>query len=176
MKNTKIYSVFPACGKSWLYDHQEELGIKVLDSDSSYFSHIWECPVDDERGMYSPNAKKTKERNPSFPQNYIDHITCKLEGGKYDYIFVSSHEEVRQALTGADIDFTIVVPAIDCKAEWVGRCFLRQLEGNQGFPVELMATNFEDWVNSCYDGIHEEIVLSHGQYLKDVILKNTKFF
>ena len=45
MKNTKIYSVFPACGKSWLYDHQEEFGIKVLDSDSSYFSHVWECPA-----------------------------------------------------------------------------------------------------------------------------------
>ena len=27
MKDTKIYSVFPACGKSWLYDHQEELGM-----------------------------------------------------------------------------------------------------------------------------------------------------
>lgn len=170
MKNTKIYSVFPACGKSWLYEHQDELNIKVLDSDSSYFSHIWECPEDEERGMYSPNAKKTNKRNPSFPQNYIDHIKCKLESGKYDYIFVSSHEEVRQALTRAGIDFTIVVPAINCKAEWVGRCFLRQLAGNQGFPVELMATKFEDWVNSCFDGIHKEVILFHGQYLKDIIL------
>ena len=169
MKNTKVYSVFPACGKSWLYDHQEEFGIKVLDSDSSYFSHIWECTDGDELGMYSPNAKKTSERNPSFPQNYVDHIKCKFESGKYDYIFVSSHEEVRKALTAAGIEFTVVVPDLRCKAEWVGRCFLRQLAGNQGFPVELMAKNFEDWVNSCIDGIHEEIVLYPGEYLKDVL-------
>lgn len=166
---TKVFSVFPASGKSWLYSHQEEYGLKILDSDSSYFSYIWEGPKDDERGMYSPAAKKTAERNPSFPQNYIDHIKCKLESGKYDYIFISSHAEVREALTKAGVDFTVVIPDISCKAEWVGRCYLRQLEGKQGFPVELMAKNFEDWVNGCIDGIHQEIVLEHGQYLVDVL-------
>ena len=107
---TKIYSVFPACGKTWLYEHQEDYGLKILDSDSSYFAWVWECPEDDERGMHSPNARKTKQRNPSFPQNYIDHIKCKIESGKYDYIFVSSHASVREALDKEGIDFTIVYP------------------------------------------------------------------
>ena len=31
---TKIFSVFPACGKTWVYNHQEDLGLKVLDGRS----------------------------------------------------------------------------------------------------------------------------------------------
>ena len=29
--NTKIYSIFPACGKTWLYEHQEDYDLKILD-------------------------------------------------------------------------------------------------------------------------------------------------
>lgn len=65
--NTKIYSIFPACGKTWLYEHQEDFGLNILDSDSSYFAWIWECPDDDdERGMYSPNAKKNQREKSEF--------------------------------------------------------------------------------------------------------------
>ena len=58
--NTKIFSVFPACGKTYLYEHQDEYGLKILDSDSSQFS--WTLTRD---GMI---------RNPDFPKNYIEHI------------------------------------------------------------------------------------------------------
>lgn len=56
-----------------------------LDSDSSNFS--W---VKDE------NGNNTKERNPEFPKNYIEHIKSNI--GKVDVIFVSSHKVVREAL------------------------------------------------------------------------------
>ena len=164
---TRIYSIFPACGKTWLYEHQEDYGLKILDSDSSYFAWIWECPEDDERGMHSPNARKTKERNPSFPQNYIDHIKCKIESGKYDYIFVSSHASVREALDKEGIDFTIVYPEQSCKAEWVGRCFVREQRGESGCGAKVMYDNFDNWISECYEtGInHREMVLQSGDYL-----------
>lgn len=167
--DTKIYSVFPACGKTWLCKHQEDYGLKILDSDSSYFSWIWECPEGDERGMYSPNARKTKERNPSFPQNYIDHIKCKVESGKYDCIFVSSHASVRDALDKRGIDFTIVYPQYRCKAEWVGRCFIRDKNDESGCGAEAMYNNWEQWIAECEEtGInHEEIVLAPTQHLSD---------
>ena len=167
--NTRIYSIFPACGKTWLYEHQEDYDLKILDSDSSYFSWVWECPEDDERGMYSPNARKTKERNPSFPQNYIDHIKCKIESGKYDCIFVSSHAAVREALDAAGIDFTIVYPENCCKAEWVGRCFIREQNGESGCGAKVMYYNFDKWVKECFEcGInHKEIVLDPTEYLSE---------
>lgn len=174
--STKIYSVFPACGKTWLCEHQEEYGLKILDSDSSYFSWVWECP-DDERGVYSPNARKTKKRNPSFPQNYIDHIKCKVESGKYDYIFVSSHASVREALDAAGIDFTIVYPSADLMTEWIGRCFVREKKGERGCNPEVLYDNWYQWLSECKDtgNTHDEIVLCHGEYFSDRLLCNGGF-
>lgn len=169
MKKTKIFSVFPACGKTYMCEHQEDYGLKILDSDSSYFSWVWECPEGDERGMHSPDARKTKERNPDFPQNYIDHIKCKIESGKYDYIFVSSHASVREALDKAGIDFTIVFPEQFCKAEWVGRCFIRDLKGESGCGAKLMYDNFDNWHSECVEtGLyHDFVILDSAEYLSD---------
>lgn len=63
MKETTIISGFPGIGKSYFFRNQEYNNRTVLDSDSSEFS--W---VKDE------NGNNTKERNPDFPSNYIDHI------------------------------------------------------------------------------------------------------
>lgn len=160
--DTKIYSVFPACGKTYMYENQDEYDMKILDSDSSEFSWI---EVDD------GNNGLRKERNPDFPNNYIAHI--KEQIGKYDYIFVSSHESVRKALNEAGIDFTIVYPKQDCLTEWIGRCYLRELNGKNGFPIKVLVDNWNDWISGCFEeGIeHEEIVLNRGEYLSDYVLK-----
>jgi hypothetical protein len=79
---TKIISAFPGVGKSVYHSKYPDI---TLDSDSSNFSWI----KDD-------NGNNTEERNPDFPKNYIEHIKSNI--GKYKYIFVSSHKEVRNAL------------------------------------------------------------------------------
>ena len=68
--DTKIYSIFPACGKTWLYEHQDDYNLKILDSDSSKFS--WLYVSVDENG--NPIRGVRKIRNPEFPTNYIQHI------------------------------------------------------------------------------------------------------
>lgn len=151
--NTSIYSVFPACGKTYCYEHQEDYGLKIHDSDSSEFSWI--------------RTKGAKERNPDFPNNYIKHIKENI--GKYDYIFVSSHASVREALDEYGIQFTVVYPNYDCKAEWVGRCFVRDKNGESGCGAETMYENWEQWVSECVEtGLtHGEIVLLAGEHLSD---------
>lgn len=111
--------------------------------------------------------KKTKERNPSFPQNYIDHIKCKIESGKYDCIFVSSHASVREALDKAGIEFTIVFPEDTCREEWIGRCFIREMNGEDGCSAKVLYDNWEQWITECYDTAnnHKEIILKSGEYL-----------
>ena len=157
--NTIIYSIFPACGKTWLFEHQEDYDLKILDSDSSNFSWI--------RLYDSYGRPTTKLRNPDFPNNYIKHIKENI--GKYDCIFVSSHKSVREALDAEGIDFTIVYPESSCKAEWVGRCFIREKNGESGCSAEAMHNNFDDWHLECFaTGInHKEIVLSSREYLSD---------
>jgi hypothetical protein len=157
--NTKIYSIFPACGKTWLYEHQEDYGLKILDSDSSDFSWM---------RLYDPLGRPTtKLRNPDFPNNYIEHIKENI--GKYDFIFVSSHASVREALDKEGIDFTIVYPMPMCKAEWIGRCFIREKNGEDGCGAEAMYNNFDVWQSDCFmaGSKHEEIVLGPTEYLSE---------
>ena len=169
MIDTKIFSVFPASGKTYMCENQDDWNLKILDSDSSYFAWLWTCPDDDERGMHSPNARKTNLRNPSFPQNYIDHIKCKVESGKYDYIFVSSHKEVRDALDEAGIEFTIVFPEYKCKEEWFGRCCIREIQGKNGFDSTVLLNNWDKWWYDCAEcaETHNHIVLRPTEHLSD---------
>ena len=172
---TKIYSIFPACGKTWLYEHQEDYDLKILDSDSSQFSWIVEEVEDPDcvligEGEIKPLIHKNKVRNPDFPNNYIKHIKENI--GKYDYIFVSSHASVREALDEEGIDFTIVYPEFYCKAEWVGRCFIRDKKGESGCGAEAMYNNWEQWITECFQtgADHEEIVLKPREYLSDYFM------
>ena len=165
--NTKIYSIFPACGKTWLYEHQEDYDLKILDSDSSQFS--WLYTNIDENGDTIRGVRRV--RNPDFPANYIKHIKENI--GKYDCIFVSSHASVREALDEEGIEFTIVHPKERCKEEWVGRCFIREQKGESGCGAKVMYDNFDQWVDDCFwCGVnHEEIVMCPGSYLSDYILR-----
>ena len=151
---TEIFSVFPACGKTWLCEHQEDYGLKILDSDSSQFSWIY--------------VNGVKERNPDFPKNYINHIKENI--GKYDCIFVSTHASVREALDDADIDFAIVYPDSRCKAEWVGRCFIRSKKGESGCSADVLYDNWSQWIQECEQTgfCHEEIVLHSREYLSRI--------
>lgn len=160
---TRIFSVFPACGKTWLYEHQEDYGLKILDSDSSQFS--WLYTDKDEFG--EPLDGYRRIRNPDFPYNYIKHIKENI--GKYDCIFVSSHASVREALDKEGINFTIVYPQSSCQTEWIGRCFTRDKNGESGCGAEAMFNNWEQWIMECIEtGInHKEIVLGFGEHLSD---------
>jgi len=155
-KSTKVFSVFPACGKSYLYKNQAKYNLKILDSDSSSFSWTYD-------GL---------SRNPDFPNNYIKHLIEKISSGIYDYIFVSSHNVVQKAMIDENIKFDIVIPNRNALAEWVGRCYLRELNGNNGFPISVLIDNWDRWLNGCVmcknDGhLH---VLRHGEYLEDIII------
>jgi hypothetical protein len=146
MKRTRIISAFPACGKTYLFDHGYEKNI-ILDSDSSKFS--W---LDD-----------GKTRDPDFPKNYIEHIKGNI--GKVDYILVSSHVAVRRALDENDLCWCFVVPNKSLMLEWVGRCYIRG--NNEGF-IKALISNWDDWTGDIADPMpNGKAVLSSNEYLKD---------
>lgn len=184
---TQIYSVFPACGKTWIFQNQEKFGIKVLDSDSSEFSWCMRKRTEEEAKEFikqaiaegQPYAKLSdiervhtevlRLRNAEFPANYIEHIKEKM--GTCDYIFVSSHEDVRSAMKESGIPYTLVYPDKKCLAEWVGRCYLREQKGTQGFPIKVLINNWYKWIDQCDndDGAEDKIRLGAGEYLKDYL-------
>lgn len=148
---TRIVSVFPACGKTHMYWNSKDY--IVADSDSSKFS--W---IEVEGGA--------KERNPDFPNNYIEHIKSLI--GEFDYIFVSSHEEVRKALEKEGLHYSLVLPDISLRNEWIGRCFVR---GNDYKFMAVLCAKWDEWLNPvkiAQDFNHDAVCyLGQGEYLSD---------
>jgi len=145
MSTAKIISGFPGVGKTHYYNDDHSL---VMDSDSSKYSWI-----------------KPGERNPDFPNNYMIHIKENLNNS--EFIFVSTHKDVRAALEQDDLHYTLVYPERSLKEEYLQRFVDR---GDADAFVELINKNWDNFLlelekqTSC-----DKIVLSAGQYLSDVL-------
>ena len=164
-KDTKIFSVFPVSGKTYAAKKLTEEGYKVLDLDSSKYSHNY----------YNFSAYDCKVKNPSFPQNYIKAITDAI--GEYDFIFISTHREVREELEKNNIRYSLVYPNYSMKNEWIGRCYLR---GDTKEFCDKLANNWDQWNkeldNVAYsnDGCTNRVFLNSSydaRYLYDAIKK-----
>lgn len=142
---TKVISGFPGVGKSVLAQRED---IQILDSDSSKFSWI-------EEGV----------RHPDFPANYIEHILDNM--GKADYIMVSSHKVVRDALRVNEIPYTLVYPSIELRKEYVNRYFAR---GNEDVFISFMDMSWYTFIRDIETETFPALIkLESGQYLSDVI-------
>lgn len=179
---THVISAFPASGKTYATEQLRKAGYKVLDSDSSSFSWVTrkrtpeEIEEEEERYRLKRRAipvDRIKDemitvRNPDFPNNYIEHIAENI--GKADFIFVSSHEEVRKAMKERGIEYSLVYPTRSCRNEWVGRCYIRELEGNQGFATKLLVDNWDKWIDSCDKDFETDVyLLAKNTYLLNLI-------
>jgi len=152
MKNTLVISGFPGIGKSYAQQHSKGI---VLDSDSSQFS--WSRNAD---GTILTDEKGAKIRHPQFPNNYMEHIKGNL--GYADIIFVSSHDNVREALNKASIPHVLVYPAAEMKEEMVQRYIDR---GSPKSFVELIRNNWDNFINGMKnDPCPHKIELKPGQY------------
>lgn len=154
MKNTKIISAFPGCGKTYCFNKYKDSDIKILDSDSSEFS--W---IKDDKG------NNTKERNPEFPENYINHIKANI--GKVDIIFVSSHDVVRRALKDNDLNYYMIYPDINCKEEYITRYRNR---GNDEKFISFIDKNFNSFIEDISkEEFPHKITLLSNETIDDVI-------
>ena len=166
MKDTIVISAFPCCGKSYCYNNYKNDYI-MLDSDSSQFS--W---VKDE------NGQNTKTRNPDFPFNYIEHINENI--GKADFIFVSSHKSVREALKENKIRHISVYPDLTCKEEYLKRAIDR---GSSQDFIDMLSKNWLIFYNELHNEAPEYVIkqeLGKGQFLDkkmlDIFIQYNRWF
>lgn len=165
----KVISAFPGCGKSTYYkewsqyspenawrrknngeqvychfDPTVPVGDKIIDSDSSLFSWI-----------YDENGNKTDVRNPDFPNNYIQHIKDHLN--TEDIIFVSSHKVVRDALRENGIDYVLVYPEKSMLQEFTWRYKQR---GNTEEFIKYITDNWDNFIDEMdQETFPEKVVL-----------------
>lgn len=130
---------FPGIGKSYVAEHHDD----VLDLESSAFSG----------------------NRDAWPDNYIHRIQSEVTSGKYRYILVSSHKEVRVQLASRGIEFICVVPAIGLEEEYSRRYFAR---GNSVEFISNIQCNWRNWIfdiaRTCTC-----LVLQSGEYLSDIL-------
>lgn len=154
---TKIIAGFPAIGKTYAARYSNFM---CVDLDSSQWNWLLNSDGSDilqEDGLRIPN--------PDFPKNYIDHVKFQIKHDFLDFVFISSHENVCQSLKENYMDFTIVVPALNCKNEYLKRMEQRQ---SPDIFIQLVMKNWNSWVinrqlePNCF-------VLNQGQTLNDIL-------
>jgi hypothetical protein len=144
---TKIISGFPGIGKTYFYENNKDI---TLDSDSSKFSWL-----------------ENKTRNPEFPVNYIAHIKENI--GKYEYILVSTHEEIRDALEKENIKYTIIIPNIHAKWDYIDRYEKRVTGKNDEFFISYMSEHWFKFLTDIQFKHENVLILPDGKFLSDVI-------
>lgn len=159
MINTMIISAFPGCGKTYIFKNQEKLGYKIIDSDSSKF-----------------------KKDNGWEKEYVDYISSNI--GKYDFIFISQHEEVLKELKDRNIQFIVVAPKNDetlskkerqlIKQQWFGRFILRDNSHIRNLEVWIkkLDENYDEWTSYKHLTQYEPslcILLNQDEYLSDKI-------
>lgn len=148
MKQTRIISAFPGTGKTYFVENNTRY--TALDSDSSQFSWV--------------TLGDNKVRHPDWPQNYMDHIKDNI--GKVDFILVSTHKEVRDALKLNCLFFYLVHPTHDLKEAYNQRYVDR---GSPQAFIDLLDTQWDEWLNELYmETCCERLSISYeGSYLEE---------
>lgn len=154
-KESVIICGFPGVGKTYAFDHAEELGLKLQDSDSSHFHWLYE---DDDHEFKNPltNALGEKFVNPNWPTNYIQYIelTGREQEIKPDFIFVSTHDEVIKALKDKHFETYILIPSIRMKDKYLERYKER---GSSDSFIELMDKKWKDFIMNAMSFNSDEI-------------------
>jgi hypothetical protein len=149
---TLVISGFPGVGKSGFAEYNKDK--KVVDLDG--------LRVNEYNWIQTSSGRS---RNPDFPMNYVRE-TKKLMGTAHA-IFLSSHQELRDALVKENVPFKLVYPAKSMKNEMIERYKKR---GSAPAFIKLMEDKFDEFVGQCEaQKSAEHVVLKPGQYLSDVI-------
>lgn len=142
MKESIIVFGFPGVGKSYAFEHQEELGLELQDSDSSHFHWMYE---DDEfkKPVLDEDGKKVV--HPAWPANYAQYIelTGREQEVNPDFIFVSTHEEVMEAILALGFISFCIYPDINMKDKFMQ---LYKDRGNDERFLKLMNEKWEEFV------------------------------
>lgn len=126
----KVIAGFPGVGKSYI---TRQNPVDCSDSDSSLFHWL------DGSSIGQPDIP-----HPDWPNNYIQHIKQQLR--RREFVFVSTHTEVLDALRRNDISYYLLMPRVDRRDEFIER--YRQRGSSREF-IERLSANWNSFLDSC---------------------------
>ncbi len=122
---TRIIAAFPGTGKTYYHNHS---GKMTLDVDTSSFMKYGKA----------------------FPDNFIEYIKDNIEHHIYEFIFVSTHKEIIEALLDNCIFFYLIYPSPfrdEAKEYYLKRYKER---GDPESFIRLINKSWEKWLRRCW--------------------------
>ena len=140
---------FPGVGKSCVATNRTN----ILDAESSAFSWI-----------FDPETAEEPKRNQAFPGNYVKHIKDNMD--RYEFIMVSTHKQVLDAIEYEGLPYIIVAPQPCLKNEYLIRYLQR---GSTIEFIELLNEKWESFLADIGNRQQPVIWLEAGQYMSDIL-------
>lgn len=168
-----VICAFPGTGKSTISNDAEKYGlirahVHYDDRDGVSIDLL----KSDKPAVFDSDSSIFPKEN--FPQNYIEHIKYILSWKEDCVVMVSSHDNVREALREAGIDYILVYPQRELKGDYLERYVSR---GSPEAFVTMMDNKWNDFIDSCEaDPSTSKRVLSEGEFLVDKIEELKKFW
>ena len=108
-----------------------------------------------------------RERNPHFPECYVDDIEMHASQYGYPVVMVASHKEVRDEMKRRGIPYIIVAPEKSLKDEYMARYLVRR--SNYGL-IKQIFDHWDEWLDEIEQDGAPVIHLKAGQYLSDILI------
>lgn len=162
-----VLSAFPGCGKSEIFKRATELGLKPCFVEFDETTNMYNLAVAKTFGIPVFDSDSSKFDKAAFPGNYISHIQNVLNTFDDVVILVSSHDNVREAMREAGIEYHLVYPQLELKGEYIERYKGR---GSPDAFVNMMDEKWVDFIESCEnDPTPHKHALGEGEFLVDYL-------
>lgn len=163
-----VVSATPGTGKSTITKDAEKYGLKHCHVQFNDHTREYELTVPAGPGVPVFDSDSSVFDKSEFPGNYIKHIKEVLRKFPSVVIFVSSHDNVREAMGDAGIKYVLCYPERELKGDYLERYEQR---GSPEAFVKLMDEKWNDFIDSVQADKNAErkLVLSEGEFLVDVL-------
>lgn len=164
-----VISAFPGSGKSTICKEAEKYGFKHCHVSQDGYTRDIQLDVPHSDKVFIPvfDSDSSLFDKEYFPGNYIEHIKEVLSNYKDVVIMVSSHENVREALREAGINYNLVYPERGLKGLYLERYVDR---GSPEAFVNMMDDKWNVFIDSCEaDPSTSKLILSEGEFLVDKV-------
>lgn len=162
-----VVSATPGTGKSTITKDAEKYGLNHCHVHYDNHTREYELTVPNSPLVPVFDSDSSTFDKSEFPGNYIKHIKEVLEKFPDVVIFVSSHDNVREAMAEAGIKYVLAYPERELKGDYLERYKER---GSPEKFIALMDEKWNDFIDSVQDDPAERhLVLSEGEFLVDVL-------
>lgn len=148
-----IVSGFPGVGKTSAASKNRD----IEDCESSSFHYTTKV---DALGVM------TREENPNWVTEYVDHIKKLASIVGYPYILVSSHADVLDEMDRRGLPYLIVAPRRDAKDVYLSRYLKR---GDCVAFIRNIAQHWDEWLDALDKRDAPVIHLDANQVLADIL-------